>query len=225
MREQIGGMWPNPSKRRPILLGLFRERSLHTGEVAGSIPAAPTINPHSIGSTFRSPLRFDVPVARTGTVFRAQHFPKSCSNHGTALMSATLAMEAGNAPRSRSCKKVMQRKSVAAGVTPAMTRRRAGQHQWMPLIAPWSANRRAANKIPSRKTFAANTAIASQCFRLLESRNTAGRRLHPTDPTNCGCTTTPHDRTSRLRPTVHFGRSLFALAAGFLRRRSLARAG
>jgi hypothetical protein len=44
------------------------------------------------------------------------------------------------------------------------------------------------------------------------------------DPTNRYCTTMLHERTSSLRPTVHFGRSLFALAAGFLRRRSLARA-
>jgi hypothetical protein len=79
----------------------------------------------------------------------------------------------------------------------------------------------------SAENLSANTAITSQCFRSYGpsgARGATGRRFRPSDPTNRYCTTMLHERTSSLRPTVHFGRSLFALAAGFLRRRSLARA-
>ena len=49
-REQSVSKRGEGDKRYLYSLGFFAERSLHTGEVAGSIPAAPTIIPIQLGN-------------------------------------------------------------------------------------------------------------------------------------------------------------------------------
>ena len=155
------------------------ERSLHTGEVAGSIPAAPTIDPVKPGS--RSPRELET-----------LRDPALARSHAKKIRRLNMTASAADQHR--------EIFSLRRGCNARLTKSAA-------------------------ENLSANTAIANQCFRSYGSssaRGTTGRLFRPSDPTNRYCTL--HERTSSLRPTVHFGRSLFALAAGFLRRRSLARA-